>query len=279
MTGRRRSQRTSFSWGSRTYVMGVINTTPDSFSGDGIGGDVQAGVAQALRFQAEGADVLDVGSESTRPGHTPVPEEEELGRLMPVLEAVVSRVSVRVSVDTSKSEVARRALEAGAVMVNDVWGLKRDAEVARVAAEHGAYLVLMHNQEDTRYRDLLADVVASLRWSAATAEAAGVPRERIILDPGFGFAKTAEQSLEVLRRLSELRPLGYPLLVGASRKSTLGLVLGLPVQERLEGTAAAVALSVAYGADMVRVHDVEAMERVVRMSDAVVRGWKQLSEA
>lgn len=263
-----------FAWGSRTYVMGIVNVTPDSFSGDGTRGDVEASVAQALRFQEEGADILDVGAESTRPGHASISADEELARLMPVLEALIPRASVPVSVDTYKSEVAQRALEAGAAMVNDVWGLKRDREIARLAAEYDAYLVLMHNQEGTEYDDLLKDVGASLRWSAETAQAAGVPRERIILDPGFGFGKTAEQSLEVLFRLPELRALGYPMLMGTSRKSTIGLVLDLPVEERLEGTAATVALSVAYGADLVRVHDVRAMGRVARMSDAVVRGTR-----
>ena len=266
-----------FAWGSRTYVMGIVNVTPDSFAGDGIEGDVEAAVALALRFQQEGADILDVGAESTRPGHAPVSASEELARLMPVLEALIPQASVPVSVDTYKSQVARRALEAGVGMVNDVWGLKRDQEIARLAAEHGAFLVLMHNQEGTDYDDLMKDVGSSLRWSAQTAQAAGVPPERIILDPGFGFGKTAEQNLEMLRSLPELRALGYPLLMGTSRKSTIGLVLELPVEERLEGTAATVALSVAYGADVVRVHDVLAMGRVARMTDAVTRGWSRAS--
>ena len=271
---RRQPVDTPFAWGSRTYVMGIINVTPDSFGGDGTGGDVEASVAQALRFQEEGADILDVGAESTRPGYAPISAEEELARLTPVLEALIPRAVVPISVDTYKAAVAERALEAGAAMINDVWGLKRDKEIARLAAEYGAYLVLMHNQEGTAYTDLVGEVRASLRWSADTAEGAGVPRERIILDPGFGFGKTAEQNLEVLRRLSELRVLGYPVLVGTSRKSTIGLVLDLPVEDRLEGTAATVALSVAYGADLVRVHDVRAMARVARMTDAVVRSTR-----
>ena len=271
----RKSAGSLFAWGSRTYVMGIINLTPDSFAGDGSGGDVDASLALASRFQSEGADVLDVGAESTRPGHTPLSATEELARLMPLLEALMPRASIPVSVDTYKAEVARQALESGVTMVNDVWGLKRDTQIAHVAAEYGAYLVLMHNQEGTHYSDLIGEVGASLRWSAEMAQAGGVPHERIILDPGFGFGKTAEQNLVMFRHLSELRSLGYPLLMGTSRKSTIGLVLDLPVDDRLEGTAATVALSVAYGADMVRVHDVQAMVRVARMSDAVVRGWKR----
>jgi len=261
-------------WGKRTYVMGIINVTPDSFSGDGLGSDLAAIVDQALRFEAEGADLLDVGAESTRPGHQPITVDEELRRLIPALEAVVSRVKLPVSVDTYKARVASRAVEAGAVIVNDVWGLKADPQLARVAAEARVALVLMHNQENRQYRDLLPDIFASLNHSAETARRAGVSPENIVLDPGIGFGKTPDHNLEVLRRLPEFRALGYPLLVGASRKSTIGLVLDLPVDQRLEGTAATVALSIAGGADIVRVHDVKEMVRVCRMTDAIVRGWR-----
>ena len=265
-----------FRWGSRTYVMGVVNVTPDSFSGDGMAGRLEDAVEQALSFEAQGADIIDVGAESTRPGHAPVSVEEELSRLLPVLEGIVAAVSIPVSVDTYKPEVARRAVDAGAVMINDVWGPRAGEGLAAVAADTGCPLVLMHNQNGTEYEDLAPEVAASLRKSAALAMEAGVPKESLILDPGIGFGKTADHNLEILRRLGELKALGYPLMVGTSRKSTIGLVLDLPVEERLEGTAATVALSIAGGADIVRVHDVEAMVRVARMSDAVVRGWRPL---
>ena len=264
-------------WGRRTYVMGIINVTPDSFSGDGLGSDISAIMDQALRFQEEGADFLDVGAESTRPGSERITAEEELARLIPALEAIAPRVSLPISVDTYKSQVARRAIEAGAVIINDVWGLQADPEVAEVAATTGAPLILMHNHQDRRYRDLLPDVLISLSQSEELARRTGVPKENIILDPGIGFGKTADHNLEILNRLGEFKGLGYPLLVGTSRKSTIGLVLGLPEDQRLEGTAATVALSIAGGADIVRVHDVKRMVRVCRMTDAVVRGWRPQS--
>jgi dihydropteroate synthase len=254
--------------------MGIINVTPDSFSGDGLGRDLPAVVEQALRFQDQGADFLDLGAESTRPGHEPISADEELGRLIPALEAISARVRLPISVDTYKSRVARQALAAGATIINDIWGLQADPNLAVVAAESGAPLVLMHNQKTRQYRDLLPDIFVSLKHSAAQALQAGVLRENIILDPGFGFGKTPAHNLEVLRRLPEFRSLGYPLLMGTSRKSTIGLVLDLPVAERIEGTAATVALSIAGGADIVRVHDVKAMVRVCRMTDAVVRDWR-----
>ncbi|MDP3062951.1 MAG: dihydropteroate synthase [Chloroflexota bacterium] len=267
-----------FRWGVRTYVMGIINVTPDSFSGDGLAGRrPEEALEEALRFEAEGADMLDVGAESTRPGHTPITVEEELARLLPVLDLIASRVKLPVSVDTFKASVAERALDAGACMVNDQWALTADANMAGLVARRQVPVVLMHNQRGTDYRDLLPDVIASLRESAGLAMAAGAPREHIIVDPGIGFGKTAVQNLVVLRRLEELRALGYPVMVGTSRKSTIGLVLGLPVNERLEGTAATIALSIAHGADIVRVHDVKAMARVARMSDAIVRGWSRAS--
>ena len=263
-----------FRWGSRTYVMGVVNVTPDSFSGDGMAGRLEDAVEQALLFEAEGADIIDVGAESTRPGHAPVSVEEELSRLLPVLEGIVAAVSIPVSVDTYKPEVARRGVDAGAVMINDVWGPRVGEGMAAAAAEARTSLVLMHNQNGTEYGDLMPEVAVSLARAAETAEAAGVRRESLILDPGIGFGKTADHNLEILSRLGELKALGFPLMVGTSRKSTIGLVLDLPVEERLEGTAATVALAIAGGADIVRVHDVEAMVRVARMSDAVVRGWR-----
>ncbi|MDE2968981.1 MAG: dihydropteroate synthase [Chloroflexota bacterium] len=271
-----------FEWGSRTYVMGIVNATPDSFSGDGLGGDVDAAVRQALDFEAQGADIVDVGGESSRPpgsvygeGAAAVPLDEELARVLPVIEGLRGRLGVPVSVDTTKAEVARQAVAAGASLINDVWGLQRDPALANVAAEADVPIVLMHNQLGTEYGDLIPDVIASLRASVAEATARGVARERVIVDPGFGFGKTPAQNLELVRRLREIRDaLGLPVLVGVSRKSTIGTVLGgLPPGERVEGTAAAVALAIANGADIVRVHDVQAMARVARMSDAIVRGW------
>ena len=260
--------------------MGVLNVTPDSFSGDGLGSNPDAAVEQALRFQGEGADIIDIGGESTRPpslysGARPVLADEELSRVIPVIEALSGVLDIPISVDTYKAAVARLALQAGASMVNDIWGFRRDPDMADVAADAGVPVVLMHNQAHTRYDDLVPDIVAELGKMVESAVATGVARRNIIVDPGMGFGKTAEQNLEILRRLDEFRALGVPILVGMSRKSTIGYVLGLPVEERLEGTAATVALSVANGADIVRVHDVREMVRVARMSDAVVRGWSR----
>ena len=268
----------TFEWGSRTYVMGVINATPDSFSGDGVGSNVEAALAQARLFEQEGADIIDVGGESTRPpsiyaGSEPVTADRELERVLPTIRAITQEMDVPVSIDTYKAEVARQAVAAGASMINDVWALRRDAEMARTAAELGVPVVLMHNQDHTEYDDVVPDVIARLSRLADRAVEAGVRRDGIVLDPGMGFGKTAQHNLEILRRLGEFRATGLPLLVGMSRKSTIGYVLDLPVEERVEGTAATVALSIAGGADIVRVHDVREMVRVARMSDAVVRGW------
>lgn len=261
-------------------MMGVINVTPDSFSGDGIGSDVEAAIRMAKSFQDWGADIVDVGGESTRPssiyaGAAPASEEVELARVLPVVEALEAEVDIPVSIDTYKASVAEKAVAAGADMVNDVWGFSRDPDMSRVAADTGVPVVLMHNQDHTRYADLVPDVISRLRWLMDQAVDAGVASEKIVLDPGMGFGKTAEHNLEILRRLEELRALDRPLLVGMSRKSTIGYVLDLPVEDRVEGTAATVALSIANGADIVRVHDVKEMVRVARMSDAVVRGWSQ----
>ncbi|MCH2511509.1 MAG: dihydropteroate synthase [Chloroflexi bacterium] len=264
----------TLAWGVRTYVMGIINVTPDSFSGDGLGGDVSAVVDQALRFQEEGADILDIGAESTRPGHEKISVEEELARLMPTLEAVVRQVELPISVDTYKAEVAKRAVDAGAVIINDIWGLKPGAELAQVAAETGAGLVLMHNKKGTIYQNLLPDVVSSLQTSVGTALDAGVPKENIVVDPGIGFGKTPDQNLEILAGLDALKAADCPIMVGTSRKSTLGLLLDLPADQRVEATAATVSLAIAGGADLIRVHDVKEMVRVCRVTDAVVRGWR-----
>ncbi len=261
-------------WGRRTYVMGIVNLTPDSFSGDGLHGDVATAVALAQRMEMEGADIIDVGAESTRPGSAPVTEDEEIARLLPALTAICEAVSIPVSVDTYKAEVARRAIAAGAAMINDVWGTLADPDMAWVVADAGVPAILMHNRREARYDDLVPDVIVGLRRIADHARAAGILERNIILDPGIGFGKTADHNLELLRRLPELRSLEYPLLLGVSRKSTIGRVLGLPENERLEGTAAAVAMSIAGGADIVRVHDVREMARVARMTDAIVRDWR-----
>lgn len=261
----------AFHWGSRTYVMAILNVTPDSFSGDGVGIDCAAAVRRAEQQLADGADLIDIGGESTRPGAQPVDVDEELRRVLPVIEALAGRLPVPISIDTTKAEVARAALAAGAQLVNDINGFQGDPELAAVTARAGATAVLMENGRGRPYRALMPDLAARLQASLQRACAAGLPLERIILDPGLGFGKTPAQNLEIVRRLRELRALRCPLLVGPSRKSTIGRVLGLPVEDRLEGTAAMIAISIANGADIVRVHDVQAMVRVARMTDAIVR--------
>src|SRR5438034_58056 len=261
-----------FHWGARTYVMGIVNVTPDSFSGDGIT-DLQAAVSQARQMEQDGADLIDIGGESTRPetwAGSGLSAEEELARVMPVLERAVASVTVPISVDTYKAAVAERAVAAGAAMVNDVWGLRRDPQMAATVARTGVAVVLMHNKPGGDYRDLIGEIAADLRQSAELGRAAGIPEDRIIVDPGIGFGKTREENLEIIKRLPELRRLGFPLLVGPSRKSFIGKTLDVPADDRLEGTAAAIALSIAGGADIVRVHDVKAMVRVARMADAIV---------
>ncbi|OGO49579.1 MAG: dihydropteroate synthase [Chloroflexi bacterium RBG_16_68_14] len=269
----------TFVWGERTYLMGVINVSPESFSGDGLA-DVEEAVAQARRFVEEGADLLDVGGQSTRPGFQELAPEEEIRRAVPVIQRLVALpgegLDVPVSVDTYRALVARAALEAGAHLLNDIWGFRHDRTLAELAVEFGVPAVVMHNQREREFHDVIGDIRAGLEASIAIAEEAGLPRERLIVDPGFGFGWTEEQNLEMLRRLGELHALGLPLLVGTSRKSTIGAVLdGAPVEERLWGTAATVALAVAAGADIVRVHDVAEMRDVVRVADAVVRGWRK----
>lgn len=252
--------------------MGICNLSPDSFSGDGLGDDIEAAVAQAKRFVADGADIIDVGGESTRPGTKPASSvDEELQLVIPAIERLASELAVPLSIDTYKSIVASAAVKAGAKMINDIWGLKQDPELAQVAAETGVPIVLMSNQRDTPCHDIMTEVISSLERSINLAIKAGVAWENIIIDPGIGFGKTLEQNLEIVRRLAELRVLGRPILLGTSRKSMIGLVLDLPPDQRSEGTAATVAIGIANGADMVRVHDVRQMVRVCRMSDAIIR--------
>jgi len=263
--------KTTFHWGERTYVMGIVNVSPDSFSGDGLN-SVDAAVAQAQRFIAEGVDILDVGGESTRPGSSPISVDEESRRVIPVLERLIGKVKVPFSVDTYKFDVARRALDAGAEMINDIWGLKLEPRLAELAAERGAPIILMSNQRDKPRRNIVSAVIEDLKRSIDLALDSGVPWENIIVDPGIGFGKTLEQNLELVRRLDELKVLGRPILLGTSRKSMIGLILDLPPEQRLEGTAATIAIGIAKGADMVRLHDVREIIRVCRMSDAIIRG-------
>ncbi|MFC2065729.1 dihydropteroate synthase [Chloroflexota bacterium] len=264
-----------FRWGERTYVMGVINLSPDSFSGDGLGDDIEAIVAQAKRFVAEGADIIDVGGESTRPGTEPLSAgdvDDELRLVIPAIERLASELTVPISVDTYKSAVASSAVKAGAAMINDIWGLKRDPGVAQVAAEAGVPIILMANQRDAPPRvGIMAKVISDLERSVNLAMEVGIATESIIVDPGVGFGKTLEQNLEIVHRLAELKSLGLPILLGTSRKSLIGMVLDLPPDQRVEGTAATVAIGIANGADMVRIHDVREMVRVCRMSDAIIR--------
>lgn len=278
-------------WGTRTFVMGIINVTPDSFSGDGViarGNAIEIALSQADLFLREGADILDIGGESTRPGAELVDAAEESARVVPVIEVIRHAFpEACISIDTYKAEVARRALAAGANWVNDIWGLKADPQLPDVVAMHQAPVVLMHNRlkpgsaeleahlgghyVGVEYEDLLADIRRELLESVSIAHQHGIRDDRIILDPGIGFGKTVEQNLELVNRLEEIKALGYPLLVGPSRKSFIGYTLDLPPDERVEGTGAVVALSIARGADIIRVHDVAAMSRVARMADAVTR--------
>jgi dihydropteroate synthase len=268
-------------WGLRTHVMGIINVTPDSFSGDGVLKpklDQEQMLAQVLEqarsFVADGAALIDVGGESTRPDFTPLALEEELSRVLPVIQLLAANLSpeIMISVDTYKAEVARRALDAGACIVNDIWGLQSDPAMAALVAERAVPIILMANMRGYQRREIVSDVMRFLGHSIDLALSAGVAWERIIIDPGIGFGTGFEGDLTLLRRLGELRALGRPILLGTSRKSAIGRVLGnVPPSERLEGTAATVALGIAQGADIVRVHDVREMMRVVKMSDAIVR--------
>ena len=288
----------TFNWGSRTYVMGILNVTPDSFSGDGLipplpsgegwGEGERRAIEQAKEFLANGADILDVGGESTRPGSQPVTTDEELERVIPIIQAINKNFSdALISIDTYKAKVAKEAFKAGANILNDVWGLRADPELANVAAKYKAPVVLMHNRSNpaslevreqlgnayigSEYQDLIEDVKRELLVSVEIAKKAGVAESHIVLDPGIGFGKTREHNLALINRLDEVRALGYPVLLGSSRKSFIGFTLDLPADQRVEGTAATIAIGIARGADIVRVHDVKEMTRVAKMTDALVR--------
>lgn len=254
----------------KTMVMGIVNVTPDSFSDGGRFYDLDRAVEHAKQLVADGADIIDIGGESTRPGAEKVSLEEELRRVIPVVKAVAQEVDVPISVDTYKAEVARQAIEAGAHIINDVWGAKADEKMAEVAAFYDVPIILMHNRHDLQYRDLISDMISDLMESVAIVKRAGVKDENIILDPGIGFAKTFEHNLEIMRRLDEFVKLGYPLLLGTSRKRFIGRVLDLPVDERVEGTGATVCFGIAKGAHIVRVHDVLPIARMAKMMDAML---------
>jgi dihydropteroate synthase len=270
-----RAGNTTFRWGEKTYIMGIVNLSPDSFSGDGIGADVGLAVEQAHRMVAEGAEVIDVGGESTRPGTRPLSVEDveaEIKLVVPVIKRLAQEIKVPISIDTYKAQVASRALDAGAAILNDIWGLKKDPTLAKLAVEAGAPIILMANQRENPAKvGIVAKVTAYLEEGISTALEAGVPPENIIIDPGCGFGKTLEQNLELVNRLAELKALGKPILLGTSRKSMIGLVLDLPADQRLEGNLAVTAIGIANGADMVRVHDVKQTVLVCKKSDAVIR--------
>jgi dihydropteroate synthase len=267
--------KTEFRWGEKTYIMGIVNLSPDSFSGDGIGGDIKRTVQQAQRMVAEGADIIDVGGESTRPGTKPMDTddvEEELRLVIPAIKRLAKEISVPISIDSYKARVAREALDAGASIINDIWGLKQDPSLARLAAERGVPIILMANERDAPPKaGIVAKVLADLESGIKIALEAGVPPQNIIVDPGCGFGKTLEQNLELVNRLGELKKLGKPILLGTSRKSMIGLVLDRPADHRLEGNLALTAIGIANGADIVRVHDVKETALVCRMSDAIIR--------
>ncbi|MEK4508078.1 dihydropteroate synthase [Paenibacillus sp. FSL K6-2524] len=257
--------------GERTLVMGILNVTPDSFSDGGRYNDVDRAVAHALQMVADGADLIDIGGESTRPGHEPVGEQEELERVIPIVEALHREApGIPISVDTYKSVVAREALKAGGHIINDIWGFKQDPDMAKVAAQYGCPVILMHNRHDRNYTNLIQDVANDLMQSVDIAKAAGILDENILLDPGIGFAKDYAENLKVMRELDELMKLGYPLLLGTSRKRFIRTALDLPVEDTLQGTAATVAFGIAQGCQIVRVHDVLEIKRTVKMCDAML---------
>lgn len=259
--------------GKRTIIMGILNVTPDSFSDGGIYNNFAAAVEQAHKMVEDGADIIDIGGESTRPygNNKPVSAEEEMERVLPILEKLIKELSVPVSLDTYKSSTARAALKMGVHMINDVWGLQKDPDMASAIAEYKVPVVVMHNKAELGYRDLLGEISGFLHHSIRIAEDAGIGRDHVIIDPGIGFGKTRADNLLIMRRLRELEALGCPILLGTSRKSFIGSTLDLPPDERVEGTAATVTLGIANGADIVRVHDVREMARVARMTDALIR--------
>lgn len=268
----RRPPAPDFAWGTKTWVMGILNVSPDSFSGDGLQPEPEAIAARARQIVTEGADILDLGGQSTRPGHVPIDEREELDRVLPALDAIAGQIDIPVSIDTSRARVAEAALDRGATIINDVRGLTRDPELGRLAAERDAWVVLMHDIEIVDQSRMIPQMIRELTPRIEHALACGIAWERLIIDPGFGFGKNTPKNLELLHRLAELRVFGLPILSGTSRKRTIGEVLGVEADQRVEGTAATVSIAIANGADIVRVHDVREMALVARMTDAIVRG-------
>ncbi len=257
--------------GSRTKIMGILNVTPDSFSDGGKFNQVDAAIDRVADMIEAGADLIDIGGESTRPGYTPVSVEEEIERTSPVIEQLVERFEVPISIDTFKAKTAEAALKAGASIINDVWGAKADPQMARIAVEYEVPIILMHNRDQTPYGVFMNDVLADLSQSISICTNAGVKAEHIWLDPGVGFAKTYEQNLEVMRELNQIVDLGFPVLLGTSRKSFIAKTLQLPVDERVEGTGATVCLGITKGVSVVRVHDVKEMKRMALMMDAMLQ--------
>ena len=263
-----------FALGKHTYLMGILNVTPDSFSDGGKFNRPDAALAHVEQMIAEGADIIDIGGESTRPGHQQISEEEETERTAPVVELVKQRFHIPVSIDTYKANVAKACLEAGADLVNDIWGLKYDRELAGLIARSGAACCLMHNRREAVYGNFMEELKSDLQETLAIAKAGGIPEHNIILDPGIGFGKTYQHNLEAICKLEELNSLGYPLLLGTSRKSVIGLALDLPVEERLEGTLATTVQAVFARCAFVRVHDVKENKRAIQMAEAIRDGWK-----
>ena len=263
-----------FDTGSKCYIMGILNVTPDSFSDGGKWHTFDSALRHAEDMVKEGADIIDVGGESTRPGYSMIAEQEEIDKVAPIIEALRSRIDVPISIDSYKSAVAEAGLRAGAALVNDIWGLKHDPEMAGLVSRSGAACCLMHNRTNMDYADFMSDMLADLKESAEIAQSAGIASERIILDPGVGFAKTYEMNLEAINRLDMLKELGFPVLLGASRKSVIGLTLDLPVTERLEGTLATTVIGVMRGCAFVRVHDVKEAKRAITMTEAILGSKK-----
>ena len=260
-----------FNIGERTYIMGILNVTPDSFSDGGKFNEIEAAVAQAKKLIKDGADIIDIGGESTRPGAEYVTEEEEIKRVVPIIKAIKEQLDVIISIDTYKSKTAEEAVKAGADIINDIWGAKYDKNIAKVAAKYNVPIILMHNRQPKPYENLMKDVVADLQESIDIAIEAGVKKENIILDPGIGFAKTYEENLIVMNNCEIIKEMGYPILLGTSRKSVIGLTLNLPVNERVEGTLATTVMGIMKGLEFVRVHDVLENKRVAVMTDAILR--------
>ncbi|WP_123053863.1 dihydropteroate synthase [Clostridium sp. JN-1] len=261
----------TFNLGERTFIMGILNVTPDSFSDGGKFNNLDKALSHAEEMISQGADIIDVGGESTRPNHTPISAQEELSRVIPIIEALKARIEVPISIDTYKGAVAESAVKAGASLINDIWGLKKDKTMASAAAKYQVPCCIMHNRDNKNYDNLMKDIAVDLKESINLALDAGVKRENIIIDPGIGFAKSYEQNLTVMNELEKLKKLGFPMLLGTSRKSFIGKTLNLTTEERLEGTMATTVIGIIKGCDFIRVHDVLQNKRAAIMADAIVR--------